>query len=254
MVRILVLTDIHANREALEAVITDAGQYDAIWCLGDMIGYGPDPVYCLQWAREHCAVVLAGNHDVAAYDAVQLARFNSNALAAAEWTNAQLGSEDREYLRSLPSRCIHEGVTLAHGSPASPPEGPVWTYILTVIDAVDAFAAFDGPLCFVGHTHVAGMYRKSAAGTNRIVEAAGTPFPLTDATDATDATNTRYIINPGSVGQPRDRNPDAAYLLYNPDTQQVTWRRVPYNRATTQAKMRVLSFPDRLITRLDRGM
>jgi len=248
MSSILVLTDIHANKEALEAVVADAGPCDAIWCLGDMIGYGPDPVYCLQWAREHCAVVLAGNHDVAAYDAAQLARFNPNALAAAEWTNAQLTAEDLDYLRSLPSLCVHEGVTLAHGSPANPPEGPVWTYILTVIDAVDAFAAFDGPLCFVGHTHVACAYGKSAAGTYRTVEEPGTPFSLTDPADA------RYIINPGGVGQPRDRNPDAAYLRYDPDTRQVTWRRVPYDRAATQAKMRDLHFPDRLITRLERGM
>ena len=126
--------------------------------------------------------------------------------------------EDLDYLRSLPSLCEYEGVTLAHGSPANPPEGPIWTYILTVIDAVDAFAAFEGTLCFVGHTHVACAYSKSDAGKYRVT---GEPDTVPSLTDA------RYIVNPGSVGQPRDRNPDAAYLLYDPDTQQIMWRRVP---------------------------
>lgn len=244
MARILVVSDIHANKEALDAVIADVGDWDAIWCLGDMIGYGPDPVPCLRWVRDHCDIVLAGNHDVAAYDANQLARFNPNALTAATWTNAQLAPDDLDYLRTLPSLHGYEGVTLAHGSPADPPEGPIWSYILTVIDAVEAFAAFAGALCFVGHSHVACAYIESDAGKHRIIGAPDGTLHVTEA---------RYIVNPGSVGQPRDRDADAAYLLYDPETQHIMWRRVAYDREVTQEKMRALDFPARLITRLDRG-
>ncbi len=263
MVRILILADIHANREALDAVLADAGDCAAIWCLGDMIGYGPEPASCLRWARAHCAFVLAGNHDLAAVAPAHLERFNPAARAAAEWTQAQLDAEDCAYLRSLPSAqpvpyaaitplmtppAPESGsdVLLAHGSPACPPEGPVWTYILTAIEAVEAFDApeFPGSLCFVGHSHVAAAYQRTDAGTFRVAGAADTVLDVSDA---------RYIINPGSVGQPRDRDPRAAYLIYDPRTHTAEWHRVAYDIAATQAKMRTADLPDRLIARLARG-
>lgn len=263
MARILILADIHANREALEAVLVDAGACSAIWCLGDMIGYGPDPAYCLRWAQEHCALVLAGNHDRAAVEFAHLERFNPAARVAAEWTQAQLSPEDCAYVRSIPSArhvpypeiaalmtppvpAGGSDVALAHGSPARPPEGPVWTYILTAIEAAEAFDApeFPGPLCFVGHSHVAVAYQRTDAGTFRVAGAANATLDLSDA---------RYIVNPGSVGQPRDRDPRAAYLIYDPRSSQAQWHRVAYDVATTQAKMRAADLPDRLIARLARG-
>lgn len=268
MARILILADIHANREALDAVVADAGACDAIWCLGDMIGYGPDPTYCLAWVREHCDRVLAGNHDVAAVEPAHLARFNPAASAAAAWTQAQLAPDDLDYLCSLPSldtvsvaalpladddddRTTWDAdaeIVLAHGSPADAPEGAIWSYILTTVDALAAFDApdFPGDLCFVGHSHVAAAYEHTGAGTFRIPGAAD---------DVLDLNGARHIVNPGSVGQPRDRDPRAAYLLYDPrpHVNKVQWRRVAYDIEATQAKMHAADFPERLITRLAKG-
>lgn len=265
MARILILADIHGNREALDAVVADAGHCDAVWCLGDMIGYGPDPAYCLAWAREHCGVVLAGNHDRAATEPKHLARFNPAAHAAAEWTQAQLSPDDLDYLRALPSartvpfadiptmddepeQAAGADVLLAHGSPANPPEGPIWTYIFTAVEASEAFDApeFPGEICFVGHSHVAAAFRRTDAGTFRMSGEADGVQELRDA---------RYLINPGSVGQPRDRDPRAAYLIYDPrpHVKKVQWHRVPYDIAATQAKLLALDFPERLITRLAKG-
>jgi len=240
MSSVLIVTDIHGNLDALEAVIADAGEADRIWCLGDTVGYGPEPGACLAWVRAHCELVLSGNHDYAAFDPAVATDFNPNAAAAAMWTREQLTATDIEYLRSLPSMVEGEGVTLAHGSPVD----PVWTYILSVIDARDAFAAFAGPLCFVGHTHVAACYAQDTEMTTRIPVTNDAPFPLRDA---------RYIINPGSVGQPRDRDPRAAYLWYDPDRATVTWKRVPYDIEKTQEKIRAAGLPERLALRLATG-
>lgn len=240
MSRILILTDIHGNKDALDAVATAVGDVERIWCLGDIVGYGPEPAECLAWVRAHCEVVLSGNHDYAVFDPSVAENFNVNAAAAAVWTREQLSEDDVQYLRSLPSLLEIEGVTLAHGSPVD----PIWTYILSVIDARDAFAAFDGPCCFVGHTHVAACYVQNAEGTARIPVINDEPFVMRDA---------RYIVNPGSVGQPRDRDPLAAYLWYDPDTATVTWERIPYDIARTQAKIRAAGLPERLAARLALG-
>lgn len=240
MQRILIVTDIHGNKDALDAVIADAGAIDRVWCLGDIVGYGPEPGACLTWVREHCEVVLSGNHDYAVFDPSIAADFNPNAAAAATWTREQLSAADMEYLRSLPSLIEGEEATLAHGSPA----GPIWTYILSVIDARDAFRAFVGTCCFVGHTHVAACYVQDDEGIMRLPVTNGAPLRLEDR---------RYILNPGSVGQPRDRDPRAAYLWYDPDTAMVTWERVAYDIAGVQAKIRAAGLPERLAARLALG-
>lgn len=240
MSRILIVTDIHGNKDALDAVIADAGDAGRIWCLGDIVGYGPEPRTCLAWVRDHCEIVLSGNHDYAAFDAAVAADFNPNAAAAAEWMRAQLTAADIRYLRSLPSMVETDGVTLAHGSPVD----PIWTYILSVIDARDAFASFAGLLCFVGHTHIATCYVQDADTVARLPVQNGIPFSFEDA---------RYIVNPGSVGQPRDRDPRAAYLWYDPDAAAVTWERVPYDIACAQEKIRAAGLPDRLAARLALG-
>jgi diadenosine tetraphosphatase ApaH/serine/threonine PP2A family protein phosphatase len=240
MARVLIVTDIHGNRDALDAVVADAGAADRIWCLGDIVGYGPEPSACLAWVREHCEIVLSGNHDYAVFDPAVTQDFNPNAAAAAEWTRAQLSPADVEYLRSLPSMVEREGVTLAHGSPAD----PIWTYILSVIDAHEAFASFAGPCCFVGHTHVAACYVQDRESTVRLPIDNDVPLALDEA---------RYIVNPGSVGQPRDRDPRAAYLWYDPGTATVVWKRVRYDIARAQAKIRAAGLPERLAARLALG-
>lgn len=241
MTRVLILSDIHGNKAALDAVLADAGAADTIWCLGDMIGYGPEPSACLAWVRDHCDLVLSGNHDYAAFDDDVLAAFNPAATIAARWTRAQLSAKEIAYLASLPSRLDFEEACLAHGSPAD----PIWTYLLTVIDAADAFDAFPQPLCFVGHTHIPACFAARAGTILRASPVTGEPFPLARG---------RYIVNPGSVGQPRDRDPRAAYLWYDPDTNTATWHRVAYDIVVTQEQIRAAGLPERLAERLARGM
>ncbi|MGI8856632.1 MAG: metallophosphoesterase family protein [Thermomicrobiales bacterium] len=240
MSRVLIVTDIHGNRDALDAVLADAGAHDRVWCLGDSVGYGPEPAACLAWVRDHCEIVLSGNHDYAVFDPAVVENFNPNAAAAAAWTRAQLSAADVQYLRSLPSIIEGEGVTLAHGSPVD----PIWTYILSVIDAHDAFASFTGLCCFVGHTHVAACYVQDGDSTRRLPVMNDVPFAISGA---------RSIINPGSVGQPRDRDPRAAYLWYDPDAATATWKRVPYAIERTQEKIRAAGLPERLAARLALG-
>lgn len=240
MTRTLILTDIHGNKDALDAVVADAGPADRIWCLGDIVGYGPEPAACLAWVRAHCAIVLSGNHDYAVFEPSVVRDFNPNAALAAEWTRAALSPEEIGYLRSLPSLIEVEGVTLAHASPAD----PIWTYILSVIEAHEAFGAFSGALCFVGHTHVAACYADTDGMIARVPVVNDEAFPLADS---------RFIINPGSVGQPRDRDPRAAYLWYDPDARSVVWKRVAYDIAATQEKILAAALPERLASRLAIG-
>ncbi|MDQ6908545.1 MAG: metallophosphatase family protein [Chloroflexota bacterium] len=240
MTRTLILSDIHGNKDALDAVVADAGNAERIWCLGDIVGYGPEPGACVAWVRAHCDIVLSGNHDYAAFDPSVVRDFNPNAALAAEWTRDQLTDEQVTYLQSLPSLVEVNGVTLAHASPTD----PIWTYILSVVDARDAFGAFSGACCFVGHTHVAACYAEVDGMIVRIPTVNHEPYPVADG---------RFILNPGSVGQPRDRDPNAAYLWYDDDAYTVEWKRVAYDIAAVQEKMRSAGLPDRLAARLALG-
>jgi diadenosine tetraphosphatase ApaH/serine/threonine PP2A family protein phosphatase len=240
MTRVLIISDIHGNKDALDAVAADAGDAEQIWCLGDVVGYGPEPNACLSWVREHCQIVLAGNHDYAAFDEAITRDFNPNAARAAAWTREQLSEEEIAYLRSLPSRVDLDRITLAHASPAD----PIWTYILSVVEARDAFGAFAGIACFVGHSHVAGCFIKDAERIARI------PIAVDDRLTLVDG---RFIINPGAVGQPRDRDPRAAYLWYDDEAVTVTWKRVQYDIERTQVKMLAAGLPERLASRLALG-
>ncbi|MEN8098762.1 MAG: metallophosphoesterase family protein [Chloroflexota bacterium] len=239
--RCLVISDIHSNFAALMTIVEDAGSVDAIWCLGDVVGYGPKPNECVEWVKEHCDICLAGNHDAGATNQIDLAPFNTYAAMAAVWTERQLSSLSKEYLLSLSSMVVQDGFTLAHGSPTS----PHWRYVQFPDVALEVLESIDTEHCLVGHTHFARVFRQNnnESSVHWIQDETG-PISLKDC---------RIVANPGSVGQPRDGDPRAAYAIL--DTDNMTWeqRRVAYPVEETQQQMLDAELPTRLIARLSYG-
>jgi diadenosine tetraphosphatase ApaH/serine/threonine PP2A family protein phosphatase len=241
---ILVISDIHANIEALDAVLAAAdGRFDRLWFLGDAVGYGPDPnpvVERLLALAPECW--LAGNHDWAALGRMDLNEFNPDARAAAVWTNRQLSARVRAHLDTLSPRLdlAGEGVTLAHGSPRH----PIWEYVLDAGTADDNFQAFDAPLGLCGHTHVPAVFDQALDGTER------RPYALDQRFEPGLG---RRLVNPGSVGQPRDGDPRASYLLLEPGTWAFTFHRVAYDLEAVQTKILAAGLPHRLAARLAYG-
>lgn len=239
--RLLVISDIHANLAAFEAVLEDAeGKWDQIWCLGDVIGYGPDPDESLALLREHDHVTLTGNHDWAVLDKLDINSFNHDARTAIRWTQARITEETRAYLAERPPTLVKEPFTLAHASPRQ----PVWEYIMDQGTALVNFGHFETAHCLVGHTHTPVVFEEvDKVRANVHLPIYGEAVPL----------NGRMIINPGSVGQPRDSDPRAAYALL--DLEEMTWeqQRVNYPIHVTQEKMRKEGLPYRLIARLEYG-
>lgn len=241
--RILIISDIHANLTALEAVLEDVEEeFVATWCLGDLVGYGPDPNECIRRVRELPELTcLIGNHDQAALGKIPLERFNQDARAAASWTQGALTDESESYLLSLPSRIeLAEDFTLAHGSPRQ----PVWEYVLDLPTAEANLEAFQTAYCLVGHTHIPLIFSKPEGGNLRPVQVRwGDAFELSP----------RMIINPGSVGQPRDMDPRAAYAVL--DTEALTWtaHRVSYDVEAVQERMLEAGLPERQAIRLGAG-
>jgi diadenosine tetraphosphatase ApaH/serine/threonine PP2A family protein phosphatase len=222
---ILVVSDIHGNLPALESVLSDAGPFDSLWNLGDTVGYGPWPNECIDLVASFTdSAHLAGNHDLASIGAISTDGFNPIAAAAAGWTMNALTPAHRTWLSSLPTTTVSQGVTLAHGSPRS----PVFEYIMTSNLAAENFAHFETPLCLVGHTHVPMI---AVQGLSLAVEQPFRPVHR----QSFDLNGVRSIVNPGSVGQPRDGDPRAAYALLRPDAT-IEFRRVSYEvRSTRQA-------------------
>ena len=245
--RCLIVSDIHSNLAAFEAVLADAKrrdlQYDIVWCLGDVVGYGPDPNECIELLRTLPHICLAGNHDWAVPGKLDLETFHENAAYVVRWTRDCLTPENMTYHKARPEELEQGDYHLVHASPRE----PIWEYITDVNVAEDNFGFILEPYCLVGHTHVPVIFVKD--GRTKNVRASypnfGGPTPLKP--------NCRYIINPGSVGQPRDGDPRAAYALL--DTTELTWSpyRIEYNIKQTQDKMRVLKIPSRLIDRLEYG-
>jgi diadenosine tetraphosphatase ApaH/serine/threonine PP2A family protein phosphatase len=240
--RILVLSDIHANLAALEAVLEAANdQWDRIWCLGDLVGYGPNPNECIALLREFDHLSLSGNHDWAVLGKLNIAEFNEDARSVVLWTSSELEPESRTYLESLPPIRVVEGFTLAHGSPRH----PVWEYVLDYETAVANFAHFETPCCLIGHSHI----------PLHIVELKSEDLLIEEVVnnEVVSLKNQRVMLNPGSVGQPRDDDPRAAYALL--DIVNLTWQfgRVPYAIEKTQEQMRQENFPIALIERLSYG-
>jgi predicted phosphodiesterase len=242
--RILIVSDIHANLIALERVIAHAGPFDRVWCLGDVVGYGPEPNACIEKLRSFDLLCLAGNHDWAVLDKLDLEEFNPDARRAAIWTREQLSVRNLDWLHALPERVPTqlEKFTLIHGSPRY----PIWEYVLTPAVARLNFDHFDTPICLVGHTHVPVVYRYFANERRATAEPLIENAPLAIA-------NGRMMINPGSVGQPRDGDPRSAYAMLDTDAQTLTPYRVEYDIAATQKKMEQAQLPPRLIARLSYG-
>jgi diadenosine tetraphosphatase ApaH/serine/threonine PP2A family protein phosphatase len=256
--RVLVLSDVHANLIALDEVLADAAAfywldrrgYDTIWSLGDIVGYGPCPNECVQrllsLAPDH--VRVAGNHDWAALDRLDIDDFNPEARSMVRWTRAVLEEASLAYLRELASTPLVDGkFTITHASPRH----PIWEYISSTHIARENFDFFDTPFCFVGHTHVPVVFRLAFDAQKRRMGCTG-HRAIFDR-DISLAGEHRLIVNPGSVGQPRDNDPRAAYAQLDTGEELIRFRRVRYDVEMTQAAMRAANLPDRLIARLAYG-
>ena len=241
--RALIVSDIHSNLEALDAVLADArrhGGFDAVWCLGDIVGYGPEPSACLRRLREYDLTAIAGNHDHAAASVIDAADFNGAAYAAICWTAAQLSADEIRYLSQLPTIAQRPPFTLTHGSLRH----PLTEYLLHPHQAIATLNLLTTPYCLVGHSHHPFICRENGGSPQF------QPFPP-DGRTPLDAE--RRIINPGSVGQPRDGDPRASYALYDSAQPAIEHHRANYNLPAVQTKMRHAKLPQYLIDRLDHG-
>jgi len=233
-VRIAVISDIHANLQALTAVLDDIveQQADRIVCLGDIVGYGADPSACVDLVRERAAFSVLGNHDAAVFSPQQRTYFNPLALEAVRWTADQLDRPQADWLRQLPYRVSFENMLFVHSSPRAPEE---WDYVFSGMEARMQGRHFFERLCFVGHSHVPGVY------------------PL-DSDSGEYAPDSRYLINVGSVGQPRDGNPRSSYGLLDTVAGSYENRRVPYDVETAMQAILDRGLPRRLAQRLEVGV
>ena len=243
--RYAIVADIHANLTAFMAVLEDIerrGEVEEMWCLGDIVGYGPDPHECIELLRQTNHVCVAGNHDLAAVGRIETTEFNPDAVAASEWTTGQLTARDKDYIKSLPLVIDKEDFTLVHGSPRE----PIWEYVLSISGARENFAYFKSKFCLVAHTHVPAVFNYDEGG-----DCSFHPF---SANEELVLGGKRLIINPGAVGQPRDGDPRASYAIYDSKSRRLRLYRVPYDIAATQARMVEQKLPMRLVARLSHGV
>jgi predicted phosphodiesterase len=241
--RVAVVSDIHSNLHALEAVLAaiDAEAPDELWCLGDIVGYGARPNDCCAAIAERADVCLAGNHDLAVRGTIDLGEFGGEAGVAARWTRDVLEPEAQELLDRLEPQGAAHGVALYHGSARD----PIWEYVLSDEAAFVTIALANAPLVLVGHSHVALQIVLSGEEISGGGAPDGTELELDGA---------QALLNPGSVGQPRDNDPRAAYLLLDLDAQRASFRRVEYDVARTQQEMREAGLPELLAARLELGL
>ena len=241
--RYLIVSDLHANLEALHAVLEQAaGAWDRAICCGDLVGYGADPNAMVDWVRATCQTVVRGNHDRASTGQDDLEWFNPVARAAALWTLQTLSQENADYIRELPrGPLMVEGFQVVHGSPFDEDE-----YVIAANEASNAFNYLENRLAFFGHTHVQGGFIWNQSRVETILRPpADAEFEVMDI-DAECA----YMINPGSVGQPRDGDPRAAYALFDSEAKQVTYCRTEYDVAAAQRKIHEAGLPPILADRL----
>jgi len=239
--RVGIISDVHSNLPALGAVLRDMGRVEELWCLGDIVGYGPYPNQVVELLRQAECHAIPGNHDLGCLGRVPLDDFRDEAQFACQWTREVLTEENRGYLEGLPLTITRGDFTLVHGTP----QEPVWEYMAYPATAKLAFHYFASRYCLVGHTHVPLVFlEQGQAGAESIIPTAAAPVPLTQ---------TRAIVNPGSVGQPRDGNPAASYAIYDDAAGHLEFRRAPYDVAQIQGEMAAQRFPARLIKRLAYG-
>ena len=244
--RAAVVADIHSNLEAFQAVLEDVerrGGVDELWCLGDLVGYGPNPREVIALLREHPHVCIAGNHDWAATGKIDTSLFNPHAAAAAHWTRQQLTPQEVQYLNQLPLVTSKGDFTMAHGSPRD----PIWEYLLSEGTALANLEHFQTPYCLVGHSHMPFICHIIESSMKCVFK----EFPVGAPVDLEED---RLVINPGGVGQPRDRDPTSSYAIYDGEQGTICHYRVPYDIPSTQEKMRQVGLPERLITRLSHGL
>jgi predicted phosphodiesterase len=239
--RIAVLSDIHGNLPALEAVLAALRPYDAIWQLGDVVGYGPQPNEVVALLASEKAVGVRGNHDSAAVGELDTDAFNDDARTAIEWTMGELKDTTRDWLTALERRKELEGFTLVHGSPRD----PTWEYVYAVSVARANMNRFTTANCLVGHTHVPLVYRQAGSKTEPWLPRDGSELVFDER---------RALINPGSVGQPRDGDRRASGMLLDTEQMRATWHRVEYPVDAVQQLMEKAGLPKRLVARLSHGL
>jgi diadenosine tetraphosphatase ApaH/serine/threonine PP2A family protein phosphatase len=241
--KVAVISDIHGNRQAFEATLEAIAASDAaeVWCLGDLVGYGADPDVCVELAREHAAVCLAGNHDLAVTGDIPLGEFSRGASLAAQWTKEVIAPENLAFLESLSPQGDEDGVGLYHASPRD----PVWEYVLSALLAELCLDQQRHRVCLVGHSHVALSFTRAEGEL-------ATGEPQRDGTEL-DLSAGEWLINPGSVGQPRDGDPRASWLLLDLDGLNATFVRTDYDIAGAAAAIRAARLPDSLAERLEYG-
>lgn len=239
--RVAVLTDIHANAPALEAALEAVGDFDQLWVLGDMVGYGPHPNEVVERLRGLDAVTVQGNHDAAVLGRIPLGTFNDLARAAVRWTAAAMTPQNLAWLADQPETRVEGDFTLAHGSPRD----PLWEYLFSVPAARINLAAFETPYCIVGHTHHQLVFRDDDGRVEALIP---------DEGDTLSLDRRRCILNPGSVGQPRDGDPRACAMTVDTEAAEAAWLRCDYDIAAVQAAVRATSLPGRLADRLELGV
>ncbi len=245
--RIAIISDIHGNLLALQTVLKgiDALQPDAIWCLGDVVGYGPEPEACVELVRQRASLCLTGNHDRAVAGLLPLADFTHIARAAIEWHQRCLSPGSLEWLTQRPLRLVENGVTLVHGSPRA----PVWEYVTSADIAAANASHFDTPLCLIGHSHGAIAWQLGQErwwSRPRLIRQLPDPLRLEEGD--------RWLLNPGSVGQPRDGDPRASFAILDLDALIWTWHRLEYDVTPVANAILAAGLPPRLAERLFVGV
>jgi diadenosine tetraphosphatase ApaH/serine/threonine PP2A family protein phosphatase len=239
--RFAVVSDIHANLPALEAVVEAAGPVDGIWQLGDVVGYGPEPDTVVQRLRDLGVVGVQGNHDAAAAGGPEIQWFNPDARRAMEWTRATITPATRDWLAALPASMTEGDATLVHGSPRD----PTWEYVTSVPVARASFAVLPTRIGLHGHTHLPMAWLEEDGVIDVVSPGHGSVLELRGR---------RALVNPGSVGQPRDGDPQASFLIFDTALDTITWHRAPYDIGTVQTAMRAVGLPESLAARLTVGL
>jgi diadenosine tetraphosphatase ApaH/serine/threonine PP2A family protein phosphatase len=241
--RTLIISDVHANLTALQTVLEDAVPFDRVWFLGDLVGYGPDPNECIAVIRDLPQLkCIKGNHDAAITGEIDIRAFNYEARTSLKWLESVLSSENKRWLKRLPERLILDDITLVHGSPSS----PVWEYVMDIRTAWENMIAFDTNVCLVGHTHIPCIYTQEGddlQSTRLHSMTIGEPRQI----------KFKSIINPGSVGQPRDHDPRASYMIYDDEQDHWTYYRVLYDFERVQNRILEAGLPTRHAVRLSKG-